>query len=237
MRIDILTLFPAMFVGILSDSILANATEKKLVDIRLTDIRNFTYNRHRSVDDCPYGGGPGMLLKPEPIFRAVESIHHEEGTEPLTILLTPQGERLHQKMALELSQQKHLILICGHYEGFDERIRLGLHPKEISLGDFVLTGGEIPAMALLDCVVRLIPGVLGDYESLKHESFSEGILEYPQYTRPVIFRDMAVPEILYSGHHKKIQEWKEAQALERTKARRPDLVTEKNLLQEDKNFY
>ncbi|NUM37191.1 MAG: tRNA (guanosine(37)-N1)-methyltransferase TrmD [Candidatus Brocadiae bacterium] len=224
MRIDILSLFPAMFKGILESSILAIALEKKLVDIWLTDIRNFSYASHRNVDDRPYAGGPGMLLKPEPIFRAVESIPHNPEHPPLYILLTPQGEVFQQKTALELSQKEHLVLICGHYEGFDERIRLGLKPREISIGDYVLTGGEIPAMVLVDSIARLIPGVLGDIESTEHESFSNGLLEYPQYTRPPVFRGMEVPEILYSGHHKKIEEWKKQKALERTILRRPDLM-------------
>ncbi len=211
-----------MFKGILESSILSIALEKGLVDIRLTDIRNFSYAIHRNVDDRPYAGGPGMLLKPEPVFRAVESIPHD--LAPQYILLTPQGEVFQQRIAYQLSQKEHLVLICGHYEGFDERIRLGLQPKEISIGDYVLTGGEIPAMVLVDSVVRLIPGVLGDKDSTEHESFSHGLLEYPQYTRPPVFRDMPVPEILYSGHHKKIEEWKQAKALERTRLRRPDLL-------------
>ena len=222
MRIDILTLFPAMFYGVLKSSILNLASKKELIDVRLTDIRNFTYDKHRSVDDRPYGGGPGMLLKPEPVFRAVESIQSD--LVPVPILLSPQGERFSQCMAAELSKESHLILICGHYEGFDERIRTGLSPREISIGDYVLTGGEIPAMVLLDTVARLIPGVLGDQTSAEQESFgADGLLEYPQYTRPPRWRNMEVPSILSSGHHEKIRQWQEKQARERTKTRRPDL--------------
>ena len=222
MRIDILTLFPAMFYGVLKSSILSLASKKKLIDVRLTDIRNFTYDKHRSVDDRPYGGGPGMLLKPEPIFRAVESI--QKDLVPAQILLSPQGEKFSQHLATELSNEAHLILICGHYEGFDERIRTGLSPREISIGDYVLTGGEIPAMVLIDTVVRLIPGVLGDQTSAEQESFgADGLLEYPQYTRPPRWRNMEVPSILSSGHHAKIRQWQEKQAQKRTKTRRPDL--------------
>ncbi len=224
MRIDILTLFPAMFRGILDSSILHLAIEHHLLDIRLTNFRNFTYDRHRSVDDILYGGGPGMLLRPEPIFRAVESIAYTENVVPELILLTPQGEKFSQKIAKELSLKKHLVLICGHYEGFDERVRIGLCPREISIGDYVLTGGEIAAMAVLDSVARLIPGVLGDDSSSVQESFSNSLLEHTQYTRPLIWRGMEVPEILRSGHHRKIQEWQTQSAQHRTQKRRPDLL-------------
>ncbi|HNZ66101.1 MAG: tRNA (guanosine(37)-N1)-methyltransferase TrmD [Planctomycetes bacterium] len=224
MRIDILTLFPKMFTGILQSSILNIAIQKKLVDIRITDFRNFSYERHRNVDDTPYGGGPGMLLKPEPIFRAVESIYVCPGVTPLLLLTTPQGIPFNQKMAWDYSKQDHIIIICGHYEGFDERIRIGLKPTEVSIGDYVLTGGEIPAMVLLDSIVRLLPGTLGDNESSIKESFYDGKLEYPQYTRPLEWRGMKVPEILYSGHHANIQKWQEEMSIQRTKERRPDLL-------------
>lgn len=236
MRIDILSLFPAMFRGILDSSIIAIAIEKKLVDIRLSNIRNFTYNRHSSVDDIPYGGGPGMLLKPEPIFRAVEAITPTENTPPELILMTPQGQPFQQQLAKELSHKKHLVLICGHYEGFDERVRLGLQPREISIGDYILSGGEIPAMVILDAIVRLIPGALGDENSPIQESFSTPcLLECAQYTRPPIFRGMAVPEVLTSGNHRKIREWQLESAQQRTKQRRPDLLLKTNstTLQDD----
>ncbi len=224
MRIDILTLFPSIFHNLLNTSILKIAQQKNLVDIRVSNIRNFTYDKHRTTDDCPYGGGDGMLLKPEPVFRAVESIWSPPEITPQLILLSPQGETFTQKTALELKEQAHLIMICGHYEGFDERIRLGLCPREISIGDYVLTGGEIPSMVILDAVIRLIPGVLGGENSTVDESFNEGTLEYPQYTRPPIWRSMEVPDVLRSGNHKKIEEWQKQESLHRTKERRPDLI-------------
>ena len=224
MRIDVLTLFPGMFKGVLQESMLKIALEKKLLDIRLSNIRNFSYDRHCSVDDRPYGGGPGMLLKPEPVFRAVESIGRPQGVAPLFILFSPQGEVFRQALAQEWSKLKHLVLICGHYEGFDERIRIGLQPKEISIGDYILTGGELPAMVIIDAVARLIPGVLGAETSTENESFSTGFLEGPQYTRPAIWRGMKVPEVLSSGHHKQIDLWRQQQAQIRTQTRRPDLL-------------
>lgn len=224
MRIDILTLFPKMFTGVLQSSILHRALTKNLVDVRITDIRNFSYERHRNVDDTPYGGGPGMLLKPEPIFRAVESIQVCPGVTPLLLLMTPQGKQYNQQMAWDYSKKEHIIIICGHYEGFDERIRIGLKPTEVSIGDYVLTGGEIPAMTILDSVVRLLPGVLGCDESSLRESFHDNKLEYPQYTKPVEWRGMRVPEILCSGHHAKIKEWQEEMSIQRTRERRPDLL-------------
>lgn len=231
MRIDILTIFPDMFAGVLNESILRIAREKGLVEFHLHNIRNWTEDRHKSVDDRPYGGGPGMVMKPEPIFRAVEEIAGEP-QEAEKILLSPQGEVFSQKMASELAARKRLIFICGRYEGFDERIRLGLAPREISLGDFVLAGGEVAAMAIIEAVVRLLPGVLGDEDSAKYESFSSHtgeakMLDYPQYTRPPVFRGMRVPEVLLSGNHEKIRKWRESQALKKTKTRRKDLLDKK----------
>ena len=223
MRIDVLTLFPKMFIGFITSSIIKIAIEKKILDVRISDIRNFSYHKHRKVDDRPYGGGPGMLLKPEPIFRAVEAVWHPQEINPLCILLTPQGEVFHQALAEQLSKEQHLIMICGHYEGVDERVRTGLKVREISIGDYVLTGGEVPAMTIIDAVTRLIPGVLGRAESAINESFSGNRLEYPQYTKPREWRGMEVPEILYSGHHGKIQEWQNEMAEHKTKERRPDL--------------
>jgi tRNA (guanine37-N1)-methyltransferase len=226
MRIDVLTLFPEVCEAFFSASIIKRARTAGIVDIVCTNVRDFTNDRHRSVDDRPFGGGPGMVMMCGPMFEAVE---HAEASrpEPATrILLTPQGERLDQAMAKELAGREHLVLMCGHYEGFDERIRLGLRPREISIGDYVLSGGEAAAMVLVDAVVRLLPGALGDEDSAGHDSFSEGLLEYPQYTRPQVFRGMAVPEVLVSGDHAKVDQWRREQAIERTRQRRPDLLKE-----------
>jgi tRNA (guanine37-N1)-methyltransferase len=224
MRIDILTLFPGMFEGVLGESILRIAQGKGLLDVRIHNFREFTFDAHRSVDDKPYGGGAGMVLKPEPIFLCIEKILAESPTRPRMLLLTPQGRTLAQPLANELSREDHLLLVCGHYEGFDERIRLGFPFTEVSIGDFVLTGGELPAMIVMDAVVRLIPGVLGDERSATNESFAEGRLEHPHYTRPPDFRGMKVPEVLLSGHHKNIEEWRRREAERRTHERRPDLL-------------
>lgn len=229
MRIDVLTLFPNVFYPFISESIIKRARQKKLVEINIYNIRDFSLNKHKKVDDRPFGGGPGMILSPEPIFRAVEHIKEKKFSQESKreiILLSPKGERLTQKLALSLSKLKHLILICGHYEGVDERVKIYLVDREISIGDYILTGGEIPAMVVIDCVVRLIPGVLGKKESLFSESFKEKLLEYPQYTRPANFRGMKVPEVLLSGNHKKIMAWRKKQALKITRERRPDLLKE-----------
>jgi len=220
MIIDVLTLFPEMFKPVLSQSILKRAQEKGLVKINLHYLRKWTTDKRGTVDDKPFGGGPGMVLKPEPIFKAVEELRKENS---YIILLTPQGRKLDQQLAKELAKKEHLILICGHYEGVDERVRQYLVDLEVSIGDYVLTCGELPAMVLIDCVVRLIPNVLGNEEANVWESFQNYLLEYPQYTRPANFRGMKVPEVLLSGDHKKIEEWRYKQALERTKHRRPDL--------------
>ncbi|MEK7486467.1 MAG: tRNA (guanosine(37)-N1)-methyltransferase TrmD [Planctomycetota bacterium] len=224
MDIHVLTLFPKMFQEVLSDSILKIAQEKGLLRVFLHNFRDFAQNKHKKVDDRPYGGGPGMVLGCEPIFLAIESLRNTfpEVSHRL-ILLSPQGKPYHQNMAITFSQEKSLILVCGHYEGFDERIIEGLQPEEISIGDYVLTGGEIPAMVLIDSISRLIPGVLGDPESNQKESFNF-LLDYPQYTRPAEFRGMNVPEILLHGHHQEIENWRKTQALLRTQQRRPDLL-------------
>jgi tRNA (guanine37-N1)-methyltransferase len=222
MRIDVLTMFPEMFRCVLGASILKIAQERGHAEIRLTDLRDFTSDRHRSVDDRPFGGGPGMLVKVEPVVRAVRAIE-SEGPRPVRILLTPQGERLGQGLAQELAREERLLLIAGHYEGYDERIRGILKPREISVGDYVLTGGELPAMVVIDAVVRLIPGVLGAEDAHDVESFSSGLLEHPQYTRPVEFEGERVPEVLLSGDHGRIAAWRRAQAVRRTRKRRPDL--------------
>ena len=223
MQIDIITLFPDIFFGPFSDSIVGRARKNNLVDINTVNLRDFTTDKHRSVDDTPYGGGPGMLLKPEPLFKAVESCRNEDS---YVILTTPQGEVFNQNVAHELSCKKHLIFVCGHYEGVDERVRANLIDRELSIGDYILTSGNLPAMVMVDSLVRLLPGVLGSGDSIEEESFSEGLLEYPQYTKPAEFRGYEVPEILLSGNHKLIERWRRDQALKRTKERRPDLYDE-----------
>lgn len=225
MKIDILTIFPEMFGPILNESIVKRAQEKGIVKIEICNLRDFSHDLHDRVDDRPFGGGPGMILRPEPIFRAVEAILATRTTdkELQIVLLTPQGKKLDQNLVKKLSQIKHLILICGHYEGVDERVRQSLVDLEVSIGDYILTGGELPAMVLIDSIVRLIPGVLGNEDSSKQETFSHSLLEYPQYTRPAFYRGMKVPEILLSGKHKQIQQWRKTQSLRRTVKLRPDL--------------
>lgn len=225
MRIDILTIFPGMFEPILNESIMKRAQSKGKVKIFVHDLRDYTTDKHRKVDDRPFGGGSGMLMTPQPIFDAVKKIKSKaKSQKPRIILLCPQGKKLTQGGAKKLAKNKHLILICGHYEGVDERVRKYLADEEISIGDYVLTGGELPAMVLVDSLVRLIPGVLGDKFSLNFESFEGNLLEYPHYTRPADFRGMKVPVVLLSGDHKKIAIWRKEEALKRTKQRRPDLL-------------
>lgn len=229
MRIDIITIFPGMFDAVLSESIIKRAQGKGKVKIYIHDLRDYTLDKHRKVDDRPFGGGPGMVMQPDPIFRAVEDIIRKakiKSAKPHIILLTPQGPTLTQKIAKKAAGYKHAILICGHYEGVDERVRQELADEELSVGDYVLTGGELPAMVFVDCVVRLLPGVLGEKKSLHFESFEGNLLEYPQYTRPADYRGMKVPAILLSGNHKDIEEWRKKQAVKRTKERRPDLWTQ-----------
>jgi tRNA (guanine37-N1)-methyltransferase len=221
MKIDVLTLFPAMFAGPLDESIIKRARTKGLLDLKVHDLRDWTHDRHRTVDDRPFGGGPGMLMKPEPIFEAVESLCRD-GTK--VILLSPAGRKFDQRIARELAEQKDLLLVIGHYEGFDERLRQSLADDELSIGDYVLTNGALPAMVIIDAVTRLLPGVLGDDESSRDESFSHGLLEYPQYTRPAEYRGMKVPDVLISGNHAEIEKWRREQAKLRTKQRRPDLL-------------
>jgi tRNA (guanine37-N1)-methyltransferase len=226
MRIDILTLFPQAFESPLSCSILKRAQDNGLIEIALTDIRDFATDNYRKVDDKPYGGGPGMVMIPGPVFDCFEHVHKLSPQKGRVILLSPQGQKFDQAKAVELSKEKRLILIAGKYEGFDERIRTGLDAEQISIGDYVLNGGELATMVIIDAVVRLLPGALGDEDSAKNDSFSDGLLEYPQYTRPEVFRGMKVPEILLSGDHAKIAEWRKQQALERTKKLRPDLLND-----------
>jgi tRNA (guanine37-N1)-methyltransferase len=234
MRIDILTLFPGMFESTLDFSILKRAREASLLEIVLTDIRDFAADNYRKVDDKPYGGGPGMVMMPGPVFDCFEYVRKLSPEKGRVILLTPQGKRFDQTKAVELSKEKRIILIAGKYEGFDERIRIDLDAEQISIGDYVLNGGELAAMVIIDTVVRLLPGALGDEDSSKDDSFSNGLLEYPQYTRPEVFRDMKVPDILLSGDHAKIAEWRRQQALERTKKWRPDLLNEKPAQEDEK---
>lgn len=269
MRIDILTLFPEMFDGVLNASIIGKARENGHVDVHTLNFRAFANNKHNTVDDYPYGGGAGMVLQPEPIFSAVESIvgngaSGTDGTEsdnrvdasgvgdadadadvgdganPRIVLLCPQGEVFTQRKAVELAQEEHLIMICGHYEGYDERIRQHLITDEISVGDYVLTGGEIPAMIVLDSVVRLLPGVLGNEQSALTDSFGDGsgggLLEHPHYTRPAVFRDWAVPDVLLSGHHANIESWRRKQSLLRTWQRRPELIDVGQLSDEERGW-
>ena len=223
LRIDVLTIFPAMFDGVIREGILRIAREKGLLDVQVHDLRDWTRDRHRSVDDEPFGGGPGMLLKAEPVCEAVEAIERT-GPRAVRLLMCPQGQPLAQPMAHELVQAERLLLIAGHYEGFDERIRLALEPREISIGDYVLSGGELPAMVVMDAVTRLLPGVVGDPESVLCESFEDGLLDFPQYTRPRSFRGWCVPEELLSGDHEKIRRWRDQQRLKRTRERRSDLL-------------
>ncbi len=224
MKVDVLTLFPAMFAGPLDESIIRRAREGGRLELTVHDLRGWTHDRHRTVDDEPYGGGPGMLLKPEPVFEAVEDLA-DEGTR--VILMTPQGRPFKQALARDLTASPHLLLVCGSYEGFDERIRTLAH-EELSIGDYVLTNGALPAMVVIDAVTRLLPGVLGDDASSAEESFSEDTLEYPQYTRPAEYRGLKVPEVLLSGHHAEIEKWRSEQAEERTRKRRPELLKGEN---------
>lgn len=221
MKIDVLTLFPAMFAGPLDESIIKRARQAGLLDLQMHQLRHWTHDRHKTVDDRPFGGGPGMLLKPEPIFEAVESLKREKTR---VLLMSPSGRKFDQAIARELAQQEHLLIVTGHYEGFDERIRVGLADDELSIGDYVLTNGALPAMVVIDTVARLLPGVLGDDASSTEESFSHGLLEYPQWTRPAEFRGMKVPDVLVSGNHAEIAKWRVEQAKLRTKEQRPDLI-------------
>ena len=222
--IDIISAFPEMFKSVFGESMIKRTVEKGLVSLNIRDLRDFTRDKHRQVDDCPFGGGPGMVMKPEPFFEAVEFVRREQETlSTITLLMSPQGNVFSQQQAHQLSQMEHLVILCGHYEGVDERVRLFLVDEEVSIGDYVLTGGELAAMVVVDAVVRLLPGALNQ-SSLNEESFSRGLLEYPQYTRPREFRDMKVPDVLLSGDHARIRRWREKIALKRTKEQRPDLL-------------
>lgn len=236
MKIDFLTLFPEMFQGVLNESILKKAQEKQAVDFRVMNFRDYSTNKHHNVDDYPYGGGAGMVLTPQPIFDAVEDIQNKTNSTPKVILVCPQGERYTQAKAEQLAKEDHLLFICGHYEGYDERIRENLVTDEISIGDFVLTGGELASMVIADSVVRLLPGVLGNEDSPVLDSYSSGLLEHPHYTRPADFRGLKVPDVLLSGNHKKIAEWREEESLRRTFNRRPDLLDSYPLTEKQQTF-
>ena len=236
MNIHILSLFPEMFTGVFNSSILKKAQEKNEVAINVVNFRDYSGNKHHQVDDYPYGGGAGMVLKPEPIFNALEALPPSQVPTRRIILLCPQGERFTQKKAEELALEEELVFICGHYEGYDERIREHLVTDEISIGDFVLTGGELAAMTVVDSVVRLLPNVLGNAESHEKDSFSTGLLEHPHYTRPVEFRGFKVPDVLMSGNHAAIDRWRKEQSLKRTFTRRPDLLEQIKLTSEEERL-
>ncbi|HEU4797503.1 MAG TPA: tRNA (guanosine(37)-N1)-methyltransferase TrmD, partial [bacterium] len=223
MRVDIVTIFPQVFTP-LEVSVIGRARERGLLEVAIWDLREFTTDRHRQVDDTPYGGGAGMVMKPEPFFAAVDAIRKDRHTHPRIILTSPQGDLLTHTLAQELAREPHLIILCGHYEGIDERVRAGLATDEISIGDYVLTGGELPAMVIVEATARFVPGVVGDASSVAADSFVEGLLDYPHYTRPPEFRGLAVPQVLLSGNHEAIRRWRRAQQLQRTLERRPDLL-------------
>lgn len=237
MKIDVLTLFPEMFSGVFGHSILHKAAEKSAVQYNVVNFRDFADNKHQTVDDYPYGGGAGMVLKPQPLFDAVAALKEQaESSQTRVILLCPQGKTYDQKTAEELAKEEHLIFVCGHYEGYDERIREHVVTDEISIGDYVLTGGELGAMVVIDSVVRLLPEVLGNQESHMKDSFSTGLLEHPHYTRPSDFRGIKVPEVLLQGNHRLIEEWRNKEALRRTYLRRPDLLEKIELTKEQEKW-
>lgn len=239
-RFDVLTLFPGMFAPVLAQSMLKRGQDKGLLAVRVHNLRDFTADRHKVVDDTPYGGGAGMVMKAEPIFHAVAAVRSEaqsQGEEIRLLFPTPQGRPLTQSYAQELAtESRRMVILCGHYEGVDERVRLALAPEEISLGDYVLTGGELPALVLIDATTRLVPGVLGDPSSAVDESFSDSLLEYPQYTRPAEIEGITVPEVLLSGHHEAIRLWRRKQALRSTYLRRPDLLRDRMFTKEDRQL-
>jgi tRNA (guanine37-N1)-methyltransferase len=224
MQIDILTIFPALVDAALGGGVIGRARETGLADIRVRDLRDFTDDRHRTVDDVPFGGGPGMVMKAEPFFRAVDAVASERGRPSAVVLMTPQGRRFTQADAERLSRLERLVLLCGRYEGIDERVAEGLATDELSIGDYVLTGGELPALVVVDAVVRLVPGVVGDAGSVEADSFARGLLDHPHYTRPAVVRGLEVPAVLTSGHHGEIERWRRRERIRRTIERRPDLI-------------
>jgi tRNA (guanine37-N1)-methyltransferase len=234
MKLDIVTIFPRMVQAMLAEGIVSRGIASRALDVEVHDLRNHTSDRHRSVDDTPYGGGPGMVMKPEPLVRAVEEIHRRRGRPEAVILLSPQGRRFTQAEAVRLSGLAHVTLVCGRYEGVDERVPALVGAEELSVGDFVVSGGELPAMIVLDAVSRLVPGVIGDEQSVLEDSFARGLLDYPHYTRPAEFAGMHVPDVLLSGHHADVRRWRRKAALERTLDRRPDLLEHAALDDEDR---
>ena len=234
MKFDIVTIFPKMVEGPLAEGIVSRGIANGLLDVRVHDLRAFTTDRHRVVDDMPFGGGPGMVLKPEPLFRAVESISAERGRPGAVVLTSPDGERLTQRTAERLRDLEHVVILCGRYEGVDDRVRAELATDEISIGDYVLSGGELPALVIVDAVSRLVPGVVGDEQSVARDTFAKGLLDFPQYTRPADFEGRAVPPVLLSGNHKEIERWRRREALTRTLDRRPDLLDKADLDEEDR---
>ena len=233
MKIDIVTIFPRMVEAPLAEGIVGRAITAGLIDVRVHDLRSYTTDRHRVVDDVPFGGGPGMVLKPEPVFGAVDAIRAERGEPSAIILTSPDGSRFTHRDAERLSRLPHVVLLCGRYEGIDERVRLHLATEEISIGDYVVSGGELPALVIVDAVARFVPGVVGDDESVARDTFSRGLLDYAQFTRPAEFRGMTVPAVLLSGHHAEIARWRRREALKRTLDRRPDLIADPSGLDED----
>ncbi|HAK56646.1 MAG: tRNA (guanosine(37)-N1)-methyltransferase TrmD [Vicinamibacterales bacterium] len=234
MRIDIVTIFPATVTAMLQEGMVRRAIDAGLVDVQVQDLREYTDDRHRSVDDVPYGGGPGMVLKSEPLFRAIDAIEADSGRPDAVVLTSPQGKRFAHGDADRLSRLSHLTVLCGRYEGVDERVREGIVTEELSIGDYVLTGGELPALVIVDAVARLVPGVVGDAESVEHESFVRGLLDFPQYTRPAEVRKLKVPATLLSGHHQDIARWRKREAVRRTLDRRPDLLAQASLDDEER---
>lgn len=235
-RFDVLTLFPQMFEAVLGESIIGRARENGLIELNFIDIRDFSSNKHRKVDDYPYSGGGGMLMNAQPVFDAYMSVTEGLGYKPLTIYMSPQGKVFEQSEAVKLSQEKHIIILCGHYEGIDQRVIDEIVDMELSIGDFVLTGGEIPAMAVIDTVARLVPDVLASETSYENESHFNGLLEYPQYTRPAEWHGVSIPEVLISGHHANVEKWKREQSLMNTLKKRPDMLEKAELTKEDKEF-
>lgn len=233
MKIDIVTIFPGMVQAALADGIVGRAIAGGRLDVRVRDLRDHATDRHRTVDDMPFGGGPGMVLKPEPLFAAVDAIRLERGTPGAVILTSPDGERFGHATAARLSTVEHIVVLCGRYEGVDERVRVGLATETLSIGDYVVSGGELPALVIVDAVARLVPGVVGDEESVARDTFARGLLDYPQYTRPAEFRGLGVPPVLLSGHHAEIEKWRRREALVRTLDRRPDLLERVSLDAED----
>ncbi|MCC2672947.1 MAG: tRNA (guanine-N1)-methyltransferase [Armatimonadetes bacterium] len=236
MRVDVLTIFPDMLTSPLEHSILGRAREAGLLDVRCVDLRDYTTDRHRQIDDSPYGGGPGMVMKPEPLFRAVEALAAEPPPPDRVILFTPLGRRFDQAAANELAREQRLVFLCGRYEGIDERVHRHLVTDELSIGDYVLTGGELAALVVIDAVARLLPGVLGKDESAESETFEEHLLEYPHYTRPADFRGWKVPDVLLSGHHGEVEKWRRLQSLQRTLEQRPDMFVQHELTPEDRKL-